>query len=419
LTAKDISTVKITTTLKGGSTARGLFDAAAIRSGPVEYRGELRVDADERPLYIGSVTRAAPFSEGVWVDARNGLQLEEKRLAGFAHAGMTAPELVWSMGRLAGFADDHLKISGLRRLPDRFEVIMPVRGVALAEDLDLGPMAITVDAGRISAAMGFINDGEELQRTFLASGAWASTWADADLILEAEGYGSTLIQGVMDRVALEAQYSLAFAPNGDIPAFDRDALFADPTVEPLALVLASRTSRRWLRTRTDVPYAPPISDRRVRLRTPSPGSDRRFDEALRAWRRAVRATEPIDAVGALWESIEFYAAKAPKPPAVFSKDDRGRVRNALTKLGLTGPQLERIPAMLEAANQPPLLVRLRNAMERDEVPFSDEEIEVLSRLREHRNDFVHGRTRADPASNDLELAKALVNRMLAFRVGSA
>jgi len=212
---------------------------------------------------------------------------------------------------------------------------------------------------------------------------------------------------------------LAFAPNGDIPAFDRAALFADPTVEPLALVLASRTGRRWLRTQSDVPYAPPISNRRVRLRTPSPGSDPRFDEGLRAWRRAVRATDPIDAVGALWEAIEFYAAKAPKPPAIFSKQDRGRIRDALINLGLTGPQVERIPVMLEAANQPPLLLRLRQALQRDGVPFSDEEIEVLSRLREHRNDFVHGRTREDPAPNDLDLAKALVNRMLAFRAGSA
>ena len=63
----------------------------------------------------------------------------------------------------------------------------------------------------------------------------------------------------------------------------------------LAALLAGNAFAQQIPPTRDVPYAPPLSDRRVRLRTPSPGSDRRFDEGLRAWRRAVRATDPIDA----------------------------------------------------------------------------------------------------------------------------
>jgi hypothetical protein len=410
----DLPTVEITSTINTDSKARAAFEPNALRSGPVEFRGEMQFHTGHAVLYSGWVTAARPVDESIWIESRNGVQLDEKRLGAFAHAGMTDTELVWSMGRLAGFPDDHLHIGGLRRVPDQFDVVMPVRGVTLEEDLDLGPVTVTADGGQTAGLLGFIKDGEDLKRTFMASGAWAIAQVEADMILEAEWRGTTVIEGVMDRVALEAQYSLAFAPDGTLPLFDRAALFADPTVEPLALVVGSRTRRRWLRTQRDAPYAPPIADRRVRLAAPPGGSDRRFDEALRAWRRAVRAADPIAAVGALWEAIEFYAAGTPMP-GLFPKPAKQRLRQTIEALELTEPQRARIPAMLEAANQAPLLLRLREALRRNRVPFSDEEIEVLRRLRDHRNAFVHGKTREDPDSNDLDLAKAIVNRMLAFR----
>ena len=60
-------------------------------------------------------------------------------------------------------------------------------------------------------------------------------------------------------------------------------------------------------------------------------------------------------------------------------------------------------------------VRLVAALKADGVPYSAKEIERLWRLRDYRNDALHGRRRGEPDADDLDLAKGLVNRMLAFR----
>ena len=62
------------------------------------------------------------------------------------------------------------------------------------------------------------------------------------------------------------------------------------------------------------------------------------------------------------------------------------------------------------------MVRLREALRQDNVTYTEEEISLLRKLRNLRNDFVHGRSRELPAEGELRYAKAIVNRMLVYRV---
>jgi len=62
------------------------------------------------------------------------------------------------------------------------------------------------------------------------------------------------------------------------------------------------------------------------------------------------------------------------------------------------------------------MVRLRVALDEDQVPYEDAELSLLQRLRGVRNDLVHGRSRETPSAADLRYAKAIVNRMLVYRV---
>jgi hypothetical protein len=85
-------------------------------------------------------------------------------------------------------------------------------------------------------------------------------------------------------------------------------------------------------------------------------------------------------------------------------------------LGLTDDQLMRLDSVLALVNAPSLRERLVLVLLADGVSFSDAEITTLWRLRAVRNEAAHGGTKVTPVTNDLDLAKGLVNRMLMFRV---
>ncbi len=141
-------------------------------------------------------------------------------------------------------------------------------------------------------------------------------------------------------------------------------------------------------------------------------------DALRAWRRAVQEPDRLSAVGALFEAIEFYAARS-TVPEIVSKADARRARRAVRALSPTPAQSRRLEDLLAMANTPPLRLRLTAMLDADGVPYSEQEIERLWELRKLRNDALHGRRRGDPDRDDLDLAKGFVNRMLVFRAWRA
>jgi hypothetical protein len=125
-------------------------------------------------------------------------------------------------------------------------------------------------------------------------------------------------------------------------------------------------------------------------------------EAISAWRRAAEHRDSLSAVVALWESIEFYASGA-TARKIFDKP----VLKAIRKKAIAG---------LEGEQLPPLMVRLKVALEEDGVPYKEEKLSVLQKIRRARNDLVHGRSREAPSEADLKYAVAVVNRMLLYRV---
>jgi hypothetical protein len=138
-----------------------------------------------------------------------------------------------------------------------------------------------------------------------------------------------------------------------------------------------------------------------------------FDEAVRAWRRAVLTTDPVAAALALSEAIEFYASGV-AVPSLLSAQEASAVRAALKTVSLRPAQQQRVNDLFGTVNEAPLMVRLRVALEADLVPFNEGDIVVLRRLRKQRNDALHGRQRGRPTMDDLDMARGFVNRMLVF-----
>lgn len=90
------------------------------------------------------------------------------------------------------------------------------------------------------------------------------------------------------------------------------------------------------------------------------------------------------------------------------------MRRAIDSVALSEDQRQRVLDLLATINEAPLMTRLRSALAIDNVPFTEEDLSVLKRLRRQRNDALHGRQRGRPDSNDLDLARGFVNRMIVF-----
>ncbi|MCK2213351.1 hypothetical protein MF672_006020 [Actinomadura sp. ATCC 31491] len=123
---------------------------------------------------------------------------------------------------------------------------------------------------------------------------------------------------------------------------------------------------------------------------------------------------PLAQVQAIFESIEFYASGA-TVPELFSKADRRKLRRVLPD-SLSNMQRKRIEQLMGDLNSPPLRLRLARVMDDDSVPITSEELDLLWKLRQLRNDVVHGRRSDLPAAEDVEYGISLVARMLVHRV---
>jgi hypothetical protein len=177
------------------------------------------------------------------------------------------------------------------------------------------------------------------------------------------------------------------------------------------------TGRQWLRSPQGIAYRLELLLAEVEdldLPPLPPNVSPQMKEAFSSWRRAAEEADPLAAVVALWESVEFYVSGV-SVDDLFSKPQRRAVLRAAAE-GLAGEQLRRVREVVGRLNEAPLMVRLREALRQDNVTYTEAEISLLRKLRNLRNDFVHGRSRELPTDRELRYARAIVNRMLVYRV---
>lgn len=377
-------------------------------------------NASER-LFTGWVDRVEVVDGIAQVQMRNGYQLEGRfdRLA--IGGGITPEEMAWSIGRIAGFTEDSLHIQGFARVADRFHVAMAVRGVLLDGERRFERVRITQDTGTVRAALDFVSDTGWVD-DLLKDECWAIASVEAGNLYEAEQEGVALIHATLDRLVVESHYSFASSPDGQLLPFRREDLFTDAQAVPVALVrAASRSGRAWIRTLGELAHTQALKNRRVQLIGPRVGEHPQFDEAIRAWRRALIASDRVAAATAISEAIEFYAGGT-KPSPSFSAVQLRALRKALraattregAPLALTSAQKQRLNGQMGRLNEPSLKQRLRAALSLDGVPSTEGEITAVWRVRTARNNFVHGQSRDEPDDDDLDVARAFVNRLLVW-----
>ncbi len=256
-----------------------------------------------------------------------------------------------------------------------------------------------------------------LRERYSEASAWALSLQTARTIFDAESEGLKTINLTLAWLTARAQYSGVAMPGGYPRRFRRAWALSRVSRRDVIVARGTATGRRWLRSPIDIPYRPTLALDQIEdiESVPLPPNLLiQMREALSAWWRAAEETDPLATVMALWEAVEFYTSGI-EASKIFQKATLKSIRRQATD-GLEGEQLKRVEDAFARLNEPPLMVRLRVALEEDQVPYEDAELSLLQRLRHMRNDLVHGRSREAPSATDLRYAKAIVNRMLVYRV---
>ena len=395
----------------------GPFDYAALIRvfRPGSDRLGLQAERNSGSLVFTGYVERVRLVGGAWqVEAAARVHPDKVLLAG-TYFKLSYPEQFWSIARIAGVLADSINVN--TRDPawppprELWLVMMPIRGVRPKEPIRIGQVVITEDAniGRLFAEV-----SDSLGARFRSTGVWALVPVTTAMAFDAEQAGVEAIRHAVDRLALLARYAVSITPGGALRPFDAGLI---ERIELLGMVGAQTTGteRKWLRELDLIPEAVTLDGSfTAGLEPAARAADRQLDLATASWRRATQERDPSAAVVALIEALEFYVAGTGSDISPFTSEE---LRSVNERFGSdwTESQLQRLRSLHARLNEPSYGERLTEALARDGVDLSAEEVDLLKRIRGLRNDIVHGRARALLPPDDHRRALALVGRVLAFR----
>lgn len=367
------------------------------------------------PRFVGDVISARPDGKDIAVELSGMPELTESRVGLYAAWNVPHQEQLYALMRTAGLAHEQLKIEGLDSFPAQvFEVLVPINGMTVETREEIDEVTLVAPDG-VTSALRDLTDEPELLDPFERADSVAICHASATLMHDAEQLALAKIDAALGWLAVTLRYGYAFWPDGTPRHFERSEFRALPQRGELSWVRGPGTGQQWVRGTGPVSDIPRIdlSPRHLDHQPPAAFSVQDH-QAVQALRRVASTSDPIQAVTAVWDAIEFYVAGA-AGPRLFDDATLKRLRKSVPK-DLPGPLRRRAIDAINRLNQMPLLTRLRGAADEDGVPTTDDEWEMLTRLRRSRNALVHGASAdAVPSASDLRRAQSLVARLLVYR----
>lgn len=404
-----------------GSTAQVTIAKDRLTRVLPNYRAAVEVSAtygtEREAMFTGFIDRVLPEGPNVRLDLVTQTHLmNDASLGGLGLRNVDPREGMWALSVLGGYAPENVIVQGWEPGPlEIFEVAVPIDGVELHEPTTFGK--VTLYSGGPVARLAEGLGPEELEDCYTGATTWALTLNTARTLYDAEIEALKDVDLALGWLTAKAHYSEVSLPGRAPQAFHRQRTLSRITRRDVVVVRGIATGRQWLRAPEDIPSRPQfvLSEVGEVELPPLPSNlPTQVREAITAWQRAAEAKDPLAAVVALWEAVEFYAAGA-STNKIFGKAELKALRRRASE-GLEGEQLERVQDVIARINEPPLMARLRSALDVDKVPYKESELSLLQKVRRARNDLVHGRSRDAPLDADLRYATAIVNRMLVYRV---
>jgi hypothetical protein len=387
-----------------------------------DYQAMVRIfacrGAERYAMFTGYVDRVSLEDGSTRISCVSQSQFaSEVALGGFGYRDVDPLEIVWAMVRFTGFAPEDITIEGWAPGPaETFEVSAAIEGLTLDEPVALGRVTLVPDDG-IASRLADDMQPATLRTRYAEGPVWALVFRTARTLLEADTEGTREIDLALAWLTARTRYSSVVLPGGELPlSFGRHWTLSHVQQRDVVVARGLTTNRKWIRAQRHLPSSPKLTLEEIDdLEAPAlpPDVPVEVSVAISAWRRAVGTSDPVEAVVALWEAIEFYASGT-KVEKLFAPSELRTIRDNATE-GLSDPKKYRVEHVLGMLNQAPLMVRLQEALEEDGVPYTEEELDVLRRVLSKRSDL-HGRSREAPPESDLRYAVAIVNRMLVHRV---
>lgn len=323
------------------------------------------------------------------------------------------PDVVWSILMTSGIDAESLAVEGKDGLSEEeFEVIVPVYGVRFGQLVEFGRVRLVPAPS--GPPMAVPPEFSDLAERFASCDGLAITKVVARTMFEAEQQGLAEIDLALG-VALLAHRDAGSDPKdpGNLP-FSRERATSVIGRYPVVAV-KGRWGRRWLRdTRTGRP-----EPQRLAAFATVPSSLGAYDyenvpvryrQAIASWRRAVDETDRVASLMAMWESIEFYVSGTTVPHR-FAKPEIRRIRERA--VGDIDPtRADRVARAINQLNAPSLMERLDHAAASDGVLLTIGDRMIFQRLRDARNNIVHGHEWVIPAHADLRKGLSATSRLL-------
>src|SRR5581483_8955058 len=98
---------------------------------------------------------------------------------------------------------------------------------------------------------------------------------------------------------------------------------------------------------------------------------------------------------------------------LFTKAERRALKEGVPAR-FSVAQKTKLAFAIDGLNEPPLMVRLQEQVDKLGIPLSEGEWELLGNLRRIRNNVVHGRGREIPRPDAIDHAISTVARFLVF-----
>ncbi len=313
------------------------LDVDLLGSAPIDFWSAVTFDVAEgglgHRLFAGAVQDASG-REPLALNCEGAVELTEHNRGSLAAAGVDPAELVTTIMRQIGLPEDTITLSSPEQPPrtrERFDVFVPVRGLAVGELLEIGRIRIVPVSDGQQPLDAFNLTEEHVQSLtdeYRDATAYVVASVNADALDTAEEQGYTAVETTIAWLVARQRYGFLRLPDGAAQTFSRTQALQSVRYGPVALVRGEKTGRQWLRWLHDA-GRPAVRDLAVEsdlMRPALPeGLDPADDRALRALMRAVNEAGLQQQVQALSEALESYVAGV-EVPELFSKAQRKELR---------------------------------------------------------------------------------------------
>jgi hypothetical protein len=383
----------------------------------IEYLAPVKVDIDGHTMIEGSIVAAFPEGKGVEVHVQSAVAMTEETMHGMLAQNFPVQDVAYAMARKSGFDDDHIKIHGLDDLHSEvFEVVVGIDDVEANLPLRIGPVTFLApqDGRRI---LDQFNPYPEWAEEFESAPAHAVVYTTNQHMHNAQVEALAKIDLALSWLAIRTRYGLSNLPDGTLHRYDRSESNATPSRRDLVALRGMQSGRRWIQRLGPRLRASPLKlGARSRLGEPVLPRELPFQmrQAMLSAQRALSAEDPIQRSQALWESLEFYLAGRSREH-LFSATARADLLKCL-RAAAPKNQHQRVADLLNWIDQPPPKMALRTAIDREGIPVTASEFDLLFKIRKARNRATHGGEVEIPSDEDLDYACSILSRILVHRV---